>query len=63
MSDAQKCELLTRGLRAALFRLGVGTAVFEPHELNATEKYQLRCRQQADGSVAVILEQGNYKAR
>ncbi len=63
MSDDQKYELLSRGLRAALFRLGVGTAVFEPQELAATDKYNLRCRQQADGSVAVILEQGNCKAR
>lgn len=61
MSEAVKCELLGRALRAALFRLAVGTAVFEPNELAATEKYRVRCRQQADGSIAVILEESSHK--
>jgi hypothetical protein len=56
MSEAQKCETLTRALTAALFRLGVVTAVFEPTELEPPEKYKLRCRSHADGSVAVILD-------
>jgi hypothetical protein len=56
MSNAQKYETLTKALAAALFRLGVGTAVFEPSEMVLPEKYSLRCRCQADGSVAVILE-------
>jgi hypothetical protein len=56
MSNAQKYEMLTKALAAALFRLGFGTAVFEPHELAVREKYSLRCRRQADGSLAVILE-------
>ena len=57
MSNAKKYETLTRVLAAALFRLGVGTAVFEPSELAAPAKYGLRCRHQADGSVAVTLEE------
>lgn len=56
MSHAQKYEMLTKALAAALFRLGVGTAVFEPSEMALPEKYSLRCRRQADGSLAVILE-------
>jgi hypothetical protein len=56
MSNAQKYETLTKALAAALFRLRVGTAVFEPSEMALPEKYSLRCRRQADGSVAVILE-------
>jgi len=56
MSEAQKRETLTKALGAALVRLGVGTAVFEPDELAATEGYKLRCRHQIDGSVAVILD-------
>jgi hypothetical protein len=56
MSNAQKYETLTKALAAALFRLGVGTAVFEQSEMALPEKYSLRCRRQADGSVAVILE-------
>ena len=56
MSNVEKYETLTRALAAALFRLGVGTAVFEPSELALPEKYKLHCRRQADGSVAVILE-------
>jgi hypothetical protein len=56
MSNAQKYETLTKALAAALFRLGVGTAVFEPREMALPEKYSLRCRRQADGSIAVILE-------
>lgn len=56
MSNAQKCETLIAALTAALLRLGVGTAVFEPNELTPSSKYRLRCRRQLDGSVAVILE-------
>jgi hypothetical protein len=56
MSNTQKYETVTRVLAAALFRLGVGTAVFEPSEMSLPETYKLRCRRQADGSVAVILE-------
>jgi len=56
MPNPQEYETLTKALAAALFRLGVGTAVFEPSELALPEKYKLRCRRQADGSVAVILE-------
>jgi len=59
MSNVQKYEMLTKALAAALFRLGVGTAVFEPSEMALPEKYRLRCRHQADGSVAVILEQAS----
>jgi hypothetical protein len=59
MSNVQKCEMLTKALAAALFRPGVGTAVFEPSELALPEKYSLRCRRQADGSVGVILEQAS----
>jgi hypothetical protein len=33
MSNVEKYETLTKALAAALFRLGVGTAVFEPREL------------------------------
>jgi len=36
MSEAQKRETLTRALGAALVRLGVGTALFEPEELVLT---------------------------
>ena len=54
MPNVQEYETLTKALAAALFRLGVGTAVFEPGEL--TIAYKLRCRRQADGSLAVILE-------
>ena len=54
---AQEYETLTVTLTAELFRLGVGTAVFEPTELASSEKYKLRCRRQADGSVAIILEE------
>jgi len=57
MSKMQECETLMAALTAALFRLGVGTAVFEPSELAPSERYVLRCRRQADGSVAVILEE------
>ncbi len=53
MSTTQKMEMLGKALAAALFRLGVGTAVFEPVELTISDK--LRCRSQADGSIAVIL--------
>ncbi len=53
MSTTQKMEMLGKPLAAALFRLGVGTAAFEPVEL--TVPYKLRCRGQADGSIAVIL--------
>lgn len=56
MPNLHEYETLTKALAAALFRLGVGTAVFEPSELTLPEKYKLRCRRQADGSVAVILE-------
>jgi hypothetical protein len=57
MSNAQKSETLSKALVAALLRLGVGTAVFEPSELASPESYRLFCRHQADGSVAVILEE------
>jgi hypothetical protein len=57
MSNVEKYETLTRSLTAALFRLGVGTAVFDPSELALSQKCNLRCRCQLDGSVAVILEQ------
>ena len=57
MLNVQEYETLTKALAAALFRLGVGTAVFEPSEMALPEKYRLRCRRQADGSVAVILDQ------
>ena len=56
MSNAQKYETVTKALAAALLRLGVGTVVLEPSQLTLPEKYKLRCRRQADGSVAVILE-------
>jgi hypothetical protein len=56
MPNLHEYETLTKASAAALFRLGVGTAVFEPSELALPEKYKLRCRRQADGSVAVILE-------
>ena len=56
MSSVEKNETLGRALTAALFRLGVGTAVFEPSEMDLPVEYNLRCRHQADGSVAVILE-------
>ena len=56
MSNVEKYAALTRALAASLLRLGVGTAVFDPSELALPEKYKLRCRRQADGSVAVILE-------
>jgi len=56
MPNVENHETLTKVLVAALFRLGVGTAVFEPSEITLPEKYTLRCRRQADGSVAVILE-------
>ena len=59
MPNVQEYETLTKALAAALFRLGVGTAVFEPSELALPEKYSLLCRRQADGSVAVILEQAS----
>jgi hypothetical protein len=59
MSNVQEYETLTKALVAALFRLGVGTAVFEPSELELPENYRVRCRRQADGSVAVILEPPN----
>ena len=59
MSNAQEYETLAKALAAALFRLGVGTAVFERSELALPEKYSLRCRRQADGSVAVILEEAS----
>jgi hypothetical protein len=59
MSNVQKYPTLIKALAAALFRLGVGTTVFEPSELALPEKYSLRCRRQADGSVAVILEQAS----
>ena len=59
MSNVEKYETLTRSLTAALFRLGVGTAVFDPSELTMSQKHSLRCRRQADGSVAVILEQAS----
>ena len=59
MSNVEKYATLTRALAAALFRLGVGTAVFDPSELAMSQKYSLRCRRQADGSVAVILEQAS----
>jgi hypothetical protein len=52
MSNTQKTEILSKALAAALFRLGVGTAVFVPFELLP---YTLLCRNQADGSIAVIL--------
>lgn len=57
MPTVQEYEALTKALAAALFRLGVGAAVFEPNELALPEKYKLRCRRQADGSLAVILEE------
>jgi hypothetical protein len=57
MSNTRKCDTLTVALTAALLRLGVGTAVFQPTELATSVKYRLRCRRQADGSVAVILEE------
>jgi hypothetical protein len=47
---------VTAALTAALFRLDVGTAVFEPKSLTPSEKHRLRCCHQLDGSVAVILE-------
>jgi hypothetical protein len=56
MPNVQEYETLTRALTAALLRMGVGTAVFEPSELALPVKYKLRCRRQSDGSVAVILE-------
>lgn len=56
MPKVQEIETLTKVLIAALFRLGVGTAVFEPSEMALPIKYNLRCRRQSDGSVAVILE-------
>jgi hypothetical protein len=56
MSNTEKSETLSKALVAALLRLGVATAVFEPSELALPEPYSLRCRHQADGSVAVILE-------
>jgi hypothetical protein len=59
MSKAEKYETLTRSLTAALFRLGVGTAVFDPSELAMSQKCSLRCRRQLDGSVAVILDQAS----
>lgn len=59
MPNVQEYETLAKALAAALFRLGVGTAVFEPSELAMPQKYKLRCRRQADGSVAVILEQAS----
>lgn len=54
MSNVQQYETLTKALAAALLRLGVGTAVFEPEELIIP--YKLRWRRQSDGSLAVILE-------
>jgi len=56
MPNVREFETLTKALAAALLRLGVGTAVFESSELALIVKYKLRCRRQADGSVAVILE-------
>ena len=54
MSNVERYETLTKALVAALFRLGVGTAVFDPSELAMSQKYSLRCRCQADGSIAVM---------
>jgi hypothetical protein len=59
MSKAEKYETLTRSLTAALYRLGVGTAVFDRSELALSREYSLRCRRQLDGSVAVILDQAS----
>jgi hypothetical protein len=56
MTKVEEFETLAKALAASLFRLGVGTAVFEPRELALNERYNLRCRRQADGSVAVTLE-------
>jgi hypothetical protein len=56
MTAPQQMDTLSRALTAALLRLGVGTAVFEPRELASPDSYRLRCRHQADGSVAVILD-------
>jgi len=56
MSNVENNKVLSRALTAALLRLGVGTAVSGPREMAVPEKYSLRCRRQADGSVAVILE-------
>ena len=60
MSTKQKRYNLNAALVAAVIRLGVGTAVFEPAELMLTMKYTVRCRRQADGSVAVILEESAH---
>jgi len=54
MSDRKKIESLSQALTAALLRLGVGTAVFDSSEL--VVPFKLRCRRQADGSLAVSLE-------
>jgi hypothetical protein len=59
MSKSEKYATLTRALTVALLRLDVGTAVFEPSELAMSQEYSLRCRCQADGSVAVILDQAS----
>ena len=56
MSDQRKYDTLATALTAALFRLGVGTAVFPQSEIEPAEKCKLRCRRQSDGSVAVIVE-------
>jgi|NGEPerStandDraft_6_1074524.scaffolds.fasta_scaffold150377_1 hypothetical protein len=59
MSNVEKYAALTRALAASLLRLGVGTAVFDPSEVAMSQEYSLRCRCQADGSVAVILDQAS----
>jgi hypothetical protein len=59
MSNVEKYAALTRALAASLLRLGVGTAVFDPSEVAISQEYSLRCRCQADGSVAVILDQAS----
>jgi len=59
MTNTRKLETETiaRALVAAMLRLGVGTAVFQPIEL--AKPYKVRCRNQADGSIAVIVEEPN----
>jgi hypothetical protein len=54
MSNPHTYETLTKALAAAPFRLGVSTAVV--NALARPRNTNLRCRRQADGSVAVILE-------
>jgi hypothetical protein len=56
MPKASTPETLAIVLAAALLRFGVGTAVFESSELDRARTYSLRCRLQANGSIAVSLE-------